>query len=76
METHIQETISRLKNNLEQLDIPEHPEDGADVVFTRYLKGSKVLSKEDVIAEVGDKVLQGSGAPVYNIKFENIVSIG
>ena len=24
METHIQETISRLKKNLEQLDIPEY----------------------------------------------------
>ena len=24
METHIQETINRLKKNLEQLDIPEH----------------------------------------------------
>ena len=55
---------------------PEHPEDGADVVSTRYLKGSKILSKEDVIAEVGSKPLEGRAAPVYNIKFENIVSIG
>ena len=55
---------------------PENPDEGADVVATRYLKGSKALTKEMVLSEVGESVFKGSGAPVYNIKFENIVSIG
>lgn len=55
---------------------PAHPDSGADVVATRYLVNGQPASKEQVIALVGEKPLSGSGSPVYNVKFENIVSIG
>ena len=34
METHIQETISRLKKNLEQLDIPERRK--GDIIWLQH----------------------------------------
>lgn len=55
---------------------PAHPDSGADVIATRYLVNGQPASKEQVLSLVGEKPLTGSASPVYNIKFENIISIG
>ena len=55
---------------------PEHPESGADVIATRYMRGDKSISKEEALQIVGEKNMSSSASSVYNIKFCNIVSIG
>lgn len=56
---------------------PAHPESGADVIATRYIDANgNLITKAEAIAIVGEKKLQGSPRPVYNIKFSNIIKIG
>ena len=55
---------------------PAHPESGADVIATRYYKDGVEITKAEAMAIVGEKKLQGSPSPVYNIKFSNIIKIG
>jgi len=55
---------------------PERPDEGDDVLATRYIKGGKEITKEEALAIVGEKTMKGSASPIYNIKFENIVKIG
>ena len=55
---------------------PANPESGADVIATRYLMNGQEISKEQVIAIVGEAKLSGSASPVYNVKFENIIKLG
>lgn len=55
---------------------PEHLESGADVVATRYIKDGREISREDVIATIGEKKAASKASIVYNIKFENILRIG
>ena len=56
---------------------PAHPDNGASIVATRYLndKGQQ-LTKEQVVAQVGEKKLESHASAVYNIKFDNIIKIG
>ena len=53
---------------------PENP-DGGDTVSTEYRLNGGVVTKEEVINIVGEKKMEGQGAPFYNIKFENILAI-
>lgn len=55
---------------------PEHPDNGADVVATRYLRNGVIIPKEEVVAILGEKKITSSASAVYNIKFENIESLG
>ena len=55
---------------------PEHPDEGDDVLATRYIKDNETISKDEAMKIVGEKHMKGSASPVYNIKFENIVRIG
>ena len=55
---------------------PEHPESGADVIATRYIKDGREISKEEVIATIGESKAKSTPSTVYNIKFENIVRLG
>jgi hypothetical protein len=55
---------------------PENPESGADVIKTTYLMNNAEITKEEAISVVGDKKMEGKASPVYNVKFENILSIG
>ena len=55
---------------------PANPESGSDVIATRYLMNGQEISKEQVIAIVGEAKLSGSASPVYNVKFENIIKLG
>lgn len=48
METHIQETISRLKKNLEQLDIPEFRK--GDVMWLQ--RNVWIRNQGEIVAEV------------------------
>lgn len=41
-----------------------------------YLKDGNQISKEEVIALVGEKKLESGNPDVYNIKFENILALG
>ena len=42
---------------------------------TVYLKDGQEIDKATAIGIVGEKKMQSSGSPVYNIKFDNIISI-
>lgn len=55
---------------------PSHPESGADVIATRYLRNGQEISKEEVIYLIGENKTSSSASPVYNVKFENIVKLG
>ncbi|MBO7694039.1 MAG: hypothetical protein J6T10_15585 [Methanobrevibacter sp.] len=56
---------------------PEHPDSGADVVATRYYDAQgREVSKEEVLAVVGEKKMESHASAVYNVKFENIIKIG
>lgn len=55
---------------------PEHPERCADVLSTRYLQNGSEISKEAVVAQIGEKKMETKASLVYNIKFENIISLG
>lgn len=55
---------------------PENPEYGASEIATRYLLNGEEISKESALAIVGEKKMKGNLSPVFNIKFENIISIG
>lgn len=55
---------------------PSHPESGADVVSTRYLRNGQPVTRDEVVDLVGEKNLASKASSVYNIKFENIISIG
>jgi hypothetical protein len=55
---------------------PANPESGADVIATRYLMEGQEISKDQVIEMIGESKLSGNASPVYNVKFENIVSLG
>ena len=48
METHIQETISRLKKNLEQLDIPEYRK--GDVMWLQ--RNVCIRNQGEIVTEV------------------------
>lgn len=48
METYIQETISRLKKNLEQLDIPEYRK--GDVMWLQ--RNVWIRNQEEIVTEV------------------------
>ena len=48
METHIQETISRLKKNLEQLDIPEYRK--GDVTWLQ--RNVCIRNRGEIVTEV------------------------
>ena len=48
METHIQETISRLKKNLEQLDIPEYRK--GDVMWLQ--RNVWIRNQGEIVTEV------------------------
>lgn len=55
---------------------PENPESGADIIATRYIKDGAQISKDDVIALIGEKKVVSKPSIVYNIKFENIIRLG
>lgn len=55
---------------------PSHPESGADVIATRYLRNGQEISKEEVIYMLGDNKTSNNASPVYNVKFENILKLG
>lgn len=55
---------------------PANPGSGADVIATRYLLNGQEISKEQVIAMIGEEKLATKPSPVYNVKFENIIRIG
>lgn len=55
---------------------PSHPESGADVIATRYLRNGQEISKEEVIYMIGGDKTSSKASPVYNVKFENILKIG
>ena len=55
---------------------PEHPETGADVIRTTYVRGDEILDKEQALDIVGEKAMKTSASPVYNVKFENIIRVG
>lgn len=55
---------------------PEHPESGADVISTKYIKDGREISKEEVVAIIGEKKVSSTPSAVYNIKFENILKLG
>lgn len=55
---------------------PEHPDEGDDVLATRYIKDNETISKEEAMKIVDEKKFKGNASPIYNIKFENIVRIG
>lgn len=54
---------------------PEDPENGADVISTEYILNGMVISKEEATSIVGEKKMNGTAAPFYNIKFANILEI-
>lgn len=54
---------------------PEDPENGADVISTEYILNGASISKEEAIAIVGEKKMEGKAAPFYNIKLDNILDI-
>jgi len=43
---------------------------------SKYLQNGNEITKEEVIAIVGEKKLQSKPSSVYNIKFSNIINIG
>ena len=53
---------------------PENP-DGADVINTKYFLGDKEITKEEALT-ISPTKRSSSASPVYNIKFENIISLG
>lgn len=55
---------------------PEHPENGADIIATRYLRNGAEISKEEVISLIGEKKMASKPNAVYSIKFENIKALG
>lgn len=55
---------------------PENLESGADVIATRYIKDGKEISKEEVVATIGEKKIASKASVIYNIKFENIIRLG
>lgn len=55
---------------------PEHLERGSDIIATRYLKDGREISRDEVIAAVGEKKFASKASVVYNIKFENIIRLG
>lgn len=55
---------------------PENVESGADVIATRYIKDGREISKEEVVATIGEKKIASKAAIVYTIKFENIIRLG
>ena len=55
---------------------PEHPESGADVIATRYIKDGREISRDEVVAIIGESKAKSTPSTVYNIKFENIVRLG
>lgn len=55
---------------------PENLESGADVIATRYIKDGREISKEEVVATIGEKKIASKASVVYNIKFENIIRLG
>lgn len=55
---------------------PENPESGSDIVATRYIRNGQRITKEEVAGIIGEKKMATKPALVYNIKFENILSLG
>lgn len=56
---------------------PENPNSGADVIATRYYDAQgKEVTKDEVIAAIGEKKMESHASAVYNVKFENIIKIG
>ena len=55
---------------------PEHPESGADVIATKYIKDGREISRDEVIATIGESKAKSTPSTVYNIKFENIIKLG
>lgn len=53
---------------------PANPENGADVIATRYLMNGSEVSKQEVRALIGEE--KGGASPVYNVKFDNILKLG
>ena len=55
---------------------PENPESGADTIATRYIRNGQQITKEEVVAIIGEKKVASRASMVYNIKFENILRLG
>ena len=55
---------------------PENPESGADTIATRYIRNGQQITKEEVVAIIGEKKVASRASTVYNIKFENILRLG
>lgn len=55
---------------------PAHPESGADVIATRYIKDGAIISKDEVVALIGEKKVASKPSMVYNVKFDNILRLG
>lgn len=55
---------------------PENLESGSDIVATRYIRNGQRITKEEVVSIIGEKKMATKPALVYNIKFENILSLG
>lgn len=53
---------------------PANPENGADVIATRYLMNGVEVTKQEVRALIGEE--KGGASPVYNVKFDNILKLG
>ena len=48
----------------------------SNTTHSYYYKDDKQITKEDVIALIGEKKLKSVNPDVYNIKFENIIELG
>lgn len=55
---------------------PSNPENGSDVIATRYLLNGQEVTKGEVASMLGEPKVRTSASPVYNIKFENILKLG
>lgn len=54
---------------------PDNPDGNTDTLETKYFHDGKEVTKEEVLAVVGEKKLSSDFSAVYNINFDNILSI-
>ena len=76
MPTDLINAFKSLETNTDKM-LEEMTKAGADVVATRYYDAQgREVSKEEVLAVVGEKKMESHASAVYNVKFENIIKIG
>lgn len=55
---------------------PSDIESGSDIIATRYIRNGQQITKDEVVALIGEKKVASKPSIVYNIKFENILRLG